>query len=247
MTSLWTAGRRQSAHDSIPNNHHVVLVLCGGIGHSTQLMYEAVASHPRFKSLADHVSGQPEARILLAIAEQYYGLKLTSDAAFGSTAVSILVEDQSTNCGANASKTRDVLESHGITSPQSIVVSQDPTMCRRTVASFEKVYSDQLDHCPHVYSWPTFVPAVRAIEHMAETNLADVLAYDFKQMGMSQCELWGMPRFLDLTLGEIPRLRDDADGYGPKGKGFIVHVKIPVDVKTSWRLLDQSMTRHRIR
>lgn len=27
--------------------------------------------------------------------------------------------------------------------------------------------------------------------------------------------------------GEIPRLRDDVNGYGPKGKKFIAHVNIP--------------------
>ncbi len=27
-------------------------------------------------------------------------------------------------------------------------------------------------------------------------------------------------------MGEIPRLTDDANGYGPNGKGFIAHVDI---------------------
>jgi hypothetical protein len=39
-----------------------------------------------------------------------------------------------------------------------------------------------------------------------------------------------MDRFLDLILGEIPRLKDDELGYGPKGKGFISSVEIPSDV-----------------
>jgi hypothetical protein len=36
-------------------------------------------------------------------------------------------------------------------------------------------------------------------------------------------------------MGEIPRLRDDKEGYGPRGKGFIVHVDIPDEVEEAWR------------
>lgn len=32
-------------------------------------------------------------------------------------------------------------------------------------------------------------------------------------------------------MGEIPRLTDDADGYGPRGKNFIAHVDIPTEVR----------------
>lgn len=32
-------------------------------------------------------------------------------------------------------------------------------------------------------------------------------------------------------MGEIPRLQDDENGYGPKGKNFIAHVDIPETVQ----------------
>lgn len=35
-------------------------------------------------------------------------------------------------------------------------------------------------------------------------------------------------------MGEIPRLRDDADGYGPNGRGFIAHVDIPPEVEAAF-------------
>lgn len=35
---------------------------------------------------------------------------------------------------------------------------------------------------------------------------------------------------LQLILGEISRLRDDENGYGPRGKDFIVHVDVPEPV-----------------
>lgn len=50
-------------------------------------------------------------------------------------------------------------------------------------------------------------------------------------------DLWDDQRFYDLLMGEIPRLRDDGNGYGPKGRGFIAHVDIPDDVEAAWTRL----------
>ena len=39
---------------------------------------------------------------------------------------------------------------------------------------------------------------------------------------------------LDLAgQGEVPRLRDDEQGYGPRGRGFIAHVDVPDDVEAA--------------
>lgn len=48
------------------------LVLCGGIGHSTQLIYKAVADHPQFHTLAGAIAGLPEARVLEKILDEFY-------------------------------------------------------------------------------------------------------------------------------------------------------------------------------
>ena len=48
---------------------------------------------------------------------------------------------------------------------------------------------------------------------------------------------WTMERFLALILGEIRRLRDDRDGYGPKGRNFLPHVVIPEPVNESYERL----------
>lgn len=47
-------------------------------------------------------------------------------------------------------------------------------------------------------------------------------------------DMWDMERYITLLMGEIPRLCDNADGYEPKGKGFIAHVDIPDDVMESF-------------
>ncbi len=222
-------------------NQMVVLVLCGGQGHSTNLMVEAVNNHPRYKQLSREIQGQPEARMLQKIAERFFGLKCSDQVStnaiedYPDQGFSILIEDKSTNCGANAARTREVLERNGISSPRSIVVSQDPTMCRRTIASFEKVYSD---NCPALFSWPTFVPltAVNSADKGVPGESLSFLRYD-SSLELDSTGLWSINRFLNLIMGEIPRLRDDEDGYGPRGKGFISHVDIPNEVEDSWQLL----------
>ena len=51
--------------------------------------------------------------------------------------------------------------------------------------------------------------------------------------------MWDMDRYLTLLMGEIPRLRDDAQGYGPNGKGYIAHVDIPADVIWAFERLQE--------
>ncbi len=41
-------------------------------------------------------------------------------------------------------------------------------------------------------------------------------------------------------LGEIPRLRDDEKGYGPRGRGYIVHVDVPEEVLAAYERLQRN-------
>ncbi|KAF5018219.1 hypothetical protein F66182_9805 [Fusarium sp. NRRL 66182] len=225
----------------ITENESIVLVLCGGIGHSIQLMHDAVTQHPEYSAIANHVRGLPEARILKAIAEEFFHLEVESNLLHEN--LTILVEDTSTNCWLNAKNTREVLDAHGYKSPNSIVVSQDPTMCRRTVAAFEQVYADNMDKAPVLTSWPTFVPKVAPnmlISTSQTDNVSSCLHFDIHAWGdIGKDDLWSMGRFMSLLVGEIPRMRDDEDGYGPRGKGSIAHVDIPQPVEDSWKTLCQ--------
>ena len=49
--------------------------------------------------------------------------------------------------------------------------------------------------------------------------------------------MWSINRYVNLLMGEIPRLSDDANGYGPNGKNYIVHVDIPENVKIAFEEL----------
>ena len=207
------------------------LVLCGGIGHSTKLIYEAVARHPRFKFIAPEIQGLPEAQVLRAIFDHFFAPGLPA----GQPAPRILVEDRSTTCHTNAGETRKLLEVSGVPTPKSVVVVQDPTMVRRTVACFEKVYDDMASS-PRFIGCPIFVPLVGQVGDGKLVYTAPDIAPEL---------MWDMDRFLNLVMGEYPRLTDDENGYGPKGNGTIVHVDIPPEVEEAWKRLSEKVTNSR--
>ena len=229
-------------------NQTFVLVLCGGIGHSTQLMHQAVKQHPQYSRIADEVEGKPEARILEAISKKFFQFQTQDSRQRFSEAnqqqnVIVLVEDASTNCWLNAKKTQELLDAHGFSSLRSVVVAQDPAMCRRTIAAFENVYAARAEGSPVFSSWPTFVPQVASNVNKARLteeaeDVKSCLYFANPELDDSRKQgLWSMNRFMSLLLGEIPRMRDDENGYGPRGKGSIIHVDIPEDVENAWRVL----------
>lgn len=218
-----------SALESNPNLARY-LVICGGIGHSTEYLYQSVAAHPVYRSLSNSINGLPEARVLQQILEKFHNSKVITR-----SGLQIIIEDRSTNCGANAIETRLVLDAHGVTGPRSIVVVQDPTMSLRTLAAFEKVYGDK-NSLPVMRTCPTFIPVVRLT---ADGNL------DYDVADLEGPNLWTTPRFLDLLMGELPRLRDDEKGYGPRGKNFISHVDIPQHIEQAFAVLQGGVENRR--
>ena len=49
--------------------------------------------------------------------------------------------------------------------------------------------------------------------------------------------MWTVVRYVNLLMGEIPRLTDDENGYGPNGKNFIAHVDVSETVKIAFEEL----------
>ncbi|MEO3738780.1 ElyC/SanA/YdcF family protein [Kosakonia sp. WA-90] len=186
------------------------LLISGGIGHSTTFLYSAIARHPRYNVL--RTTGRSEAAILADIARQFWKLDDKQ----------ILVEEKSANCGENARFSIDMLVNRGMT-PKTAMVVQDPTMQRRTMATFARV-SQQCANAPHWLSWPGFTPRL--------VNTAKGVTFQPRQRG-----LWSVERYLSLILGEVPRLRDDANGYGPGGRDFLVHIDFPQHIEDAWQVL----------
>ena len=130
----------------------------------------------------------------------------------------IIVENQSTNCGDNALKAVKLLSELKI-SYRSLILIQDPTMQLRTHASFKKhIENGEVK----LINYAPFIPAI-------DSNL--------KLINRGINGIWEEKRFLELIMGEIPRLKDDANGYGPYGKNFIAHVEVPTEIEEHYNRL----------
>jgi hypothetical protein len=128
------------------------------------------------------------------------------------------LEKDSTNCGNNITNLLDLIEKNNIKC-KYIILSQDATMQRRMSVTLRKYRPDMIS-----INYATYKAEV--IEKENE------LTYAKEIKGM-----WNMERYISLLMGEIPRLRDDENGYGPKGKGFIAHEDIPDEVNEAFETL----------
>lgn len=193
------------------------LLISGGIGHSTTFLYAAIARHPRYNRI--RTTGRSEAAIIADIARQFWHIP----------AGRLLVEEKSTNCGENARFSCALMRERDL-HINTVLVVQDPTMQRRTMATFARAATEQSINA-HWLSYPGFTPVLE--------NSEGGLRFALQTQG-----LWEVERYLSLVLGEIPRLRDDAQGYGPKGRNFIAHVDFPEAVDAAWHsvLADDTLT-----
>lgn len=146
----------------------------------------------------------PEAQVFAQYLRHQYGLKPD------------FLECNSTNCGNNITNLLDLLKENRITC-RSIILSQDATMQNRMEAGLKKYVGNDIQIINY---------AVYSAKVVVKNN---ALAYDKKIWGM-----WDIDRYISLLMGEIPRLSDDENGYGPNGKGFIAHVDIPSEVRNAF-------------
>lgn len=149
----------------------------------------------------------PEAEIFNRYLKEAYGLEAD------------YLETKSTNCGNNITCLLDLVEEKQLPC-RSVILCQDATMQRRMDAGFQKYMSRET----LVINYASYKATVIAA--------GDTLTYSFRIHGM-----WEIERYVQLLMGEIPRLTDDADGYGPRGKNFIAHVDIPDEVKSAFEEL----------
>lgn len=132
----------------------------------------------------------------------------------------ILIERNSTNCGNNITYALDVMNQNNL-SPNNIIIVQDATMQCRMEAGFRKYIQD------------TKVEVINFASYKVRVEVRN------EKLAIEPSGIWGMwdiDRYISLLMGEIPRLSDDANGYGPNGKNYIAHVEIPVNV---WEAFEQ--------
>lgn len=125
------------------------------------------------------------------------------------------LERKSTNCGNNITYLKKLIEEEGIAC-RTMILSQDATMQYRMDASVKK-----------------YMPGIQVINYAVYDAKVVVrngeLIYEKEIWGM-----WDIDRYLTLLLGDVQRLSDNEDGYGPEGKGYIVHVDIPDEVEKAF-------------
>jgi uncharacterized SAM-binding protein YcdF (DUF218 family) len=193
------------------------LMIVGGRGHSTTYLVEAVQHSPRYQTIPTELMS--EAEILLEIALQCTTLHRED----------ILLETKSTNCGNNASYALETLKSMD-RNPRSIIIMQDPTMQLRSYASFKQVWNMADMEC-HWINFAAFVPRFHI-------RLGQLCIEEHTLINRA----WDMNRLVSLIMGELPRLRDDANGYGPRGQGFIAHVDVPEHIEAAYQRLLRDST-----
>lgn len=189
--------------------HYKKIMVVGGIGHSTAYLYENLDADKSLRAYVD--TSLSEAEIYANILSKEYRVPSTD----------IVIEPRSTNCGNNATYAFELAKAIGL-KPTSILLIQDPTMQRRSHASFLHEWHD---HQVTWYNWAPFQPVL-------EMNDEGQVFFQ----GMTNPP-WSIERFIELVMGEIPRLRDDKNGYGPLGRDFIKHVDIPKPVLEAYEQL----------
>lgn len=149
----------------------------------------------------------PEAEVFQRYLKTVYGYKAD------------YLETQSTNCGNNITYLLDLLREKNIKF-KNIILSQDATMQRRMTAGLKKYVQKDIA----IINYATYSANVLSGD--------EELCYEKEIHGM-----WTIERYVNLLMGEIPRLTDDENGYGPNGKDFIAHVDIPETVKIAFEEL----------
>ncbi|MCO8269037.1 YdcF family protein [Actinoplanes sp. TRM 88003] len=114
----------------------------------------------------------------------------------------------STNCGSNVREALDLLED---LPHERVLIIQDATMQRRMDAGFRLLAPD--------------MTVVNFAAHRTHVG-------DDPPPGM-----WAPERYRSMLMGEIPRLADGPEGYGPSGRGFIARVEVPDEVMRAYSAL----------
>lgn len=183
------------------------LMFTGGEGHTTEILRYNI------KNKYPHLitKNKTESDIFADLLEQVYDIKRTD----------LIIENTSTHSGENASNSLKTIQMINYI-PKYVLLMQDPSLQRRLDASFKKEWIN-LD--------VTFINYAITIPYLKEIN---------KKIEFGCDDFWGrwqIEHFLSLVLGEIPRLNDTKEGYGPKGKNFIIHVDIPFSVLNAFKNL----------
>ncbi len=138
------------------------------------------------------------------------------------------IEKESTNTGENALFSLQVVNEKNLDFRKTILV-QDPILQKRTKATFEHHWRKK---ATDFYCYNPFSPIL--------ISMSDPLQFKNPMMN----GWWEKDYFYALILGEIARLIDDQDGYGPNGKGYIGHIAVPEEVEAAYKSVRQALPQY---
>lgn len=195
--------------NGIKNNVARKYIIVGGRGHTTASLERKFYELYPETDRTSDLSKISEAEIF----KNYLKYKYNIEPDF--------LEIYSTNCGNNITNLLELLKKENI-SFQSIIISQDATMQLRMDAGLRKYVSGNVE----IINFATY--EVEVCEKDGELIF-----------NKNVDNMWDIERYIALLMGEIPRLTDDGNGYGPKGKGYIAHVDIPDNVEKAFLILKE--------
>ena len=184
-------------------------VIVGGRGHTTASLEEQFYKLYPDSDKNSILSEISEAEIFRNYLKHKYNLQPD------------FLEIHSTNCGNNITNLLKLLKEKNITFKNTII-SQDATMQLRMEAILKKYLSENIK----IINFATYSAKVCVKD--------EKLCFENYIFGMRDID-----RYITLLMGEIARLTDDENGYGPKGAGYTAHIDIPEDVKNAFFVLKQ--------
>lgn len=189
-------------------------IIVGGAGHTTDTLRHQVADAFADPALSfENLKEKSEAEIFQRCLAKRYGLQAD------------LLECRSTNCGNNITFLLDLIQEKNIPC-QSILLCQDGTMQHRMEATLRK-FAPDLD----IYNYAAYQVKVRPCQD-GQHPTPSGLEYESTPEGM-----WSIEHYVELLLGDVSRLHDGPQGYGPKGTGYIAHVEIPAEVEQAFEIV----------
>jgi hypothetical protein len=136
----------------------------------------------------------------------------------------VLLERESTNSGNNITFAERTIRAAG-GPPESMILIQDASMQQRMDAVVRATWTYG---SPKVINFAGTSPRVEVRDGK--------LAY----AGTPHWGTWDLDHWITLLMGEIPRLSDTPDGYGPRGRNFLAHVDIPANVRAAFEDLRET-------
>ena len=198
--------------DPWPGRVDLMLLFGGSMPATWQLAAEAV------------LAGQVDSLMLVG------GRGHTTDALLAALGIDGADEDSVTEAEVMAGWLRDV---HGIT---GVLLETASTNCGNNVGLAEQVAARH-GLRPRTVALVQDPTMQRRMDARFRHGWTLGGALGVNRPGPDSRTAWPWHRWVALVLGEVPRLRDDAAGYGPRGRGFIAHVDVPAEVEAAYDAL----------